>query len=56
MNTKLIGTQEKPVYVVMLEAVLPEGIEIEQVTELLAKLKKELNIEISVRSVTPISL
>ena len=56
MNTKLIGTQEKPVYVLMLEAVLPEGVEIEQVTELLAMLKKELNIEISVRSVTPVSL
>jgi glycine cleavage system transcriptional repressor len=56
MNTKLIGTQEKPVYVLILEAVLPEGVEIEQVTELFAKLKKELNIEISVRSVTPVSL
>jgi glycine cleavage system transcriptional repressor len=56
LNTKLIGTPEKPVYVMMLEAVLPEGVEVEQVKELLEKLKKELNVEISVRSVTPVSL
>lgn len=56
LNTKLIGTPEKPVYVMMIEAVLPEGVAVEQVTELLEKLKKELNVEISVRSVTPVSL
>ncbi|MDD2320245.1 MAG: amino acid-binding protein [Geobacteraceae bacterium] len=56
MNTKLIGTPEQPVYVLMLEAVLPEGIEVEHVTRLLEKLKKELKVEIGVRSVTPVSL
>jgi glycine cleavage system transcriptional repressor len=56
MNTKLIGTPAEPVYVLMLEAVLPEGIGIEDVTRLLEKLKKELNVEIGVRSVTPVSL
>jgi glycine cleavage system transcriptional repressor len=56
LNTKLIGTPEKPVYVMMLEAVLPEGVAVEQVAELLEKLKKELNVEICVRSVTPVSL
>jgi len=56
MNTKLIGTQEKPVYVLMLEAVLPQGIAVEDVIQLLENLKKELNVEIGVRSVTPVSL
>ena len=56
LNTKLIGTPEEPVYVLMLEAVLPEGIDVEEVSRLLEKLKKELNVEIGVRSVTPISL
>jgi glycine cleavage system transcriptional repressor len=56
MNTRLIGTPAEPVYVLMLEAVLPEGIGIEDVSGLLEKLKKELNVEIGVRSVTPVSL
>lgn len=56
MNTKLIGTPEEPVYVLMLEAVLPDGIGVEDVSRLLEKLKKELTVEIGVRSVTPVSL
>lgn len=56
MNTKLVGTAGSPVYVMMLEAVLPDGMEIEDVSRLLEKLKKELNVEIGVRSVTPVSL
>lgn len=56
LNTKLIGTKEAPVYVLMIEAVLPEGIGVEDVARMLEKLKKELNVEISVRSVTPVSL
>ncbi|RQW84577.1 MAG: amino acid-binding protein [Geobacter sp.] len=56
MNTKLIGTPEEPLYVLMLEAVLPEGIDVEDVSRLLEKLKKELKVEIGVRSVTPVSL
>jgi glycine cleavage system transcriptional repressor len=56
LNTKLVGTPEEPLYVLMLEAVLPEGIEIEDVSRLLEKLKKELKVEIGVRSVTPVSL
>jgi len=56
LNTKLIGTPEEPLYVLMLEAVLPEGIDVEEVSRLLEKLKKELNVEIGVRSVTPVSL
>ena len=56
LNTKLVGTPDSPVYVMMLEAVLPEGVEIEELEKILVKLKKELNVEISVRSVTPVSL
>ena len=40
----------------MLEAVLPEGLTIEDAEALLEKLKKELNVEISVRAITPVSL
>jgi glycine cleavage system transcriptional repressor len=56
LNTKLVGTPDQPVYVMMLEAALPDGVEIEEVEKILEKLKKELDIEISVRPVTPVSL
>ena len=56
LNTRLIGTKDEPVYVLMLEAALPEGLTIENAEELLEKLKKELNVEISVRVITPVSL
>jgi glycine cleavage system transcriptional repressor len=56
LNTRLIGTREEPVYVLMLEAVLPWGLSIEAARSLLEKLKKELNVEIAVRAITPVSL
>lgn len=56
LNTKLVGTKGEPVYVLMLEAVLPEEIAIEDVAAMLDEIKKELKVEISVRSITPVSL
>ncbi len=56
LNTKLIGTPEEPVYVMMLEVAIPAGQTPEGVEGLLGDLKKELNVEIGVRLVTPVSL
>jgi glycine cleavage system transcriptional repressor len=56
LNTKLIGTKEEPVYVLMLEAELPQGLSIEATSELLDPLRKKLDIEIGVRAITPVSL
>jgi len=56
LNTRLIGTREEPVYVLMLEAILPNGVSVENLELLLEKMKKELNVEISVRAITPVSL
>ncbi len=55
LNTKLVGTREEPVYVLMLEASLPEEIAIDDVAAMLDEIKKELKVEISVRSITPVS-
>lgn len=55
LNTKLIGTAEEPVYVLMLEIALPEGESAEGVEQTLAALKKELNVEIGVRVITPVA-
>lgn len=56
LSTKLIGTKEQPVYVMMLEAAMPDGQTPEDLERLLEKLKKELSVEIGVRIVTPVSL
>jgi glycine cleavage system transcriptional repressor len=55
LNTKLIGTEEEPVYVLMLEVALPDGESAEGVEQTLAALKKELNVEIGVRVITPVT-
>jgi|SRR5450631_2665184 len=55
LSTKLIGTREEPVYVMMLEATVPDGQTPDDLSHLLENLKKELNVEISVRIVTPVS-
>jgi glycine cleavage system transcriptional repressor len=56
LNTRLIGTPEEPVYVLMLEAVLPSGMTVEDAEQLLENLKKDLNVEIGVRAITPVAL
>lgn len=56
LNTRLIGSKEEPVYVLMLEAILPAGMTVEDAEQLLENLKKELNVEIGVRTITPVSL
>ena len=55
LNTKLIGTAQDPVYVMMLEASLPDGETPEHIEKLLENLKNELNVEIGVRIVTPVN-
>jgi glycine cleavage system transcriptional repressor len=56
LNTKLIGSASRPVYVMMIEAVLPEGLSIEELSEVVGRLKDELQVDISVRSITPVEL
>ena len=56
LNTRLIGTKEEPVYVLMLEAILPQGMSVDDASLLLESLRKELSVEISVRAITPVSL
>jgi glycine cleavage system transcriptional repressor len=56
LNTKLIGDQQKPVYVMMLEALLPEETEIEDVESWMEKLKQQLQVDITVRSLAIMEL
>lgn len=56
LNTKLIGEKTAPVYVMMIEAVLNQGVEVEDVESWIDGLKNELKVDISVRSITPMEL
>ncbi|BCS55693.1 glycine cleavage system protein R [Geobacter sp. SVR] len=56
LSTKLVGSPAEPVYVMMLEAAVPSGQTPEDVEGLLESLKKELNVEIGVRTITPVTL
>lgn len=56
LNTKLVGSEKRPVYVMMLEVVLPAGLSVEELEEILHGLKQELQVDISVRSITPVEL
>lgn len=56
LNTRLIGTKEAPVYVLMLEAILPAGLTVDETSQMLEPLRKELQVEIGVRAITPVSL
>jgi glycine cleavage system transcriptional repressor len=56
LNTKLVGSEQRPVYVMMLEAVLPEGLSIETLGNEMKGLQEELQVDISVRSITPVEL
>jgi len=56
LNTKLVGSEQRPVYVMMLEAVLPPEMSEEEIAGVMNGLKEELQVDISVRSITPVEL
>jgi glycine cleavage system transcriptional repressor len=56
LNTKLIGPPERPVYVMMIEAILPPGMAIKEITAVMDDLGRKLQVDISVRDITPVEL
>lgn len=56
LNTKLIGTKDRPVYVMICETVLPATLTVEGLKEIMNTLKQQLQVDISVRTVTPVEL
>jgi len=56
LNTKLVGSGKRPIYVMMIEATLPEGTSPDELSEAMINLKEELNVDISVRSITTVEL
>jgi len=56
LNTKLVGSKSRPVYVMMLEALLPESLGEEELRGVMDRLKGELEVDISVRTITAVEL
>ncbi len=56
LDTKLVGSDEQPVYVMMIEGYLPPTLELDRVEARMATLKQELQVDISVRSITAVEL
>ena len=56
LNTKLVGSKERPVYVMMLEAVLPAGVSEKELAAVMKGLSTELQVDITVRTITPVEL
>jgi len=56
LNTKLVGTEDRPVYVMVIEAALPEGVEEEDVDGWLSPIRDELQVDISIRTIPTVEL
>ena len=56
LNTKLVGSEQRPVYVMVLEAVLPDGIAEGQVNDWLAPIRDDLQVDINVRLIPTVEL
>jgi glycine cleavage system transcriptional repressor len=56
LNSKLVGSEERPVYVMMLETVLPDEVSEEEIKQVMTQLAIEMKVDISVRSITPVEL
>jgi glycine cleavage system transcriptional repressor len=56
LNTKLVGTEDRPVYVMVIEAALPEGVEEEDVDNWLSPIRDELQVDITVRTIQTVEL
>ncbi|MBW6511269.1 MAG: amino acid-binding protein [Desulfuromonadaceae bacterium] len=56
LNTKLIGTEVRPVYVMMIEAVLPSGLELGELESVLDNIRQEMQVDISVRAIETVEL
>jgi len=56
LNTKLVGSEQSPVYVMIIEAVLPAGVSERDVDAWMAPLREQLQVDISVRTIPQVEL
>ncbi|MDT8442077.1 MAG: ACT domain-containing protein [Desulfuromonadales bacterium] len=56
LNTKLVGSDERPVYVMVIEAALPAGVDEQDVNDWLVPIRDELQVDINVRIIPTVEL
>jgi glycine cleavage system transcriptional repressor len=56
LKTQVAGTKERPVYVMVLEADIPDGYDVPSLEAELASLAKELSVSVSIRPVETMEL
>ena len=56
LNTKLVGSEQRPVYVMIIEAVLPAAISEQNVDLWMTPLREQLEVDISVRTIPQVEL
>jgi glycine cleavage system transcriptional repressor len=56
LNTKLVGTEQRPVYVMIIEAILPETTSEQDVNGWMTPLREQLQVDISVRTIPQVEL
>lgn len=56
LNTKLVGSEQRPVYVMIIEAVLPATISEQDVDTWMTPLREQLQVDISVRTIPQVEL
>jgi len=56
LNTKLVGSEQRPVYVMILEAILPAGVSEQEVDVWMTPLREQLQVDINVRTIPQVEL
>ncbi len=56
LNTKLVGSEQRPVYVMIIETILPAEVSEQDVDAWIAPLRDQLQVDISVRTIPQVEL
>ncbi len=56
LNTQVVGSKERPVYVMVMEVDIPEAVDLKELDREFDRIKKEIGVSISVRPIETLEL
>jgi len=56
MNTQVVGSGGRPVYVMILEADIPDAVDLKELDKAFERIRKEIGVSISLRPIDPVEL
>jgi glycine cleavage system transcriptional repressor len=56
MTTQVVGSEDRPVYVMILEADVPDAVDLKELERAFGRIRKELAVSISIRPIDPVEL